>query len=548
MADKSSLILGAGNSLSNQSINAANTVSNKTLDLANSLAVLDTHLKNIVYTTVEEQVCSWEWSFLTGDFWSCSIVKKIYKAQSWLDKEAGLQAQVTAARGALNQPISTLKSINNTLLAAAITEVNRQTSILNGALTHHEQLIDTNPLKAAVANWRAATDDAMADYIRTSGIVIREFIRPNGDMVTPLNQWLNSQLPKVTGIPRGIVDLSCQGKNSYQQVVAELNKLTSTIAQIDPGMRAYLELKSELEETIKVTVDNQLKTVAEQIIGPENMAFMKSLKEEPTDASLKAAFTTSANKNLMLIPDIYTRARAEMYLQADGKFDALRFAPVFNAVVMAKLTLLDNAGQNELAKKITAYNNWKKNSGCYTGYCPFGTLDNALSWGWNTVSFPSGTLCEENNILFAAVKSIDGDHQWREYAPPYPRQGGFDLIKKVTDRNYGYGASDGVNKGFCYWKTDARAGVFRKLFKGPLVAGLEIPSYFNLPQVLSSDYPYSLVLPTYNGPGSTPNNFPDKCQTIKFLYQIGQTTGMWSGSQDYCDKNSTSGSSFSVSN
>lgn len=298
LADKSSLILGVGNTLANQSLDAANVVNNKTLDLASQLAALDTHIKNIVYTTTEKQVCSWQWSFFTGDFLSCSIVKETYKAQSWIDQEVGLQAQVTAARNALNQSISTLKNVNNTLLAAAINEVNRQTSILNGVLTLHDQLIDTNPLKAAVASWRAGTDDAMNDYIRTSGVVIRESIRPNGDMVTPLNQWLDCQLPKVTGIPRGIVDLSCQGKNSYQKVLTEFNKLTTTIAQIDPGMRAYLELKSKLEEAVKVAIDNQLKTVAEQIIGPENMAFMKSLKEEPTDAALKSAFTTSSNKNL----------------------------------------------------------------------------------------------------------------------------------------------------------------------------------------------------------------------------------------------------------
>lgn len=542
LADKASLILGAGNSYANQSLDAANQVNNATLNLASKLAALDTHLKNVVYTTVEKQVCSWKWKLFTGDFLSCSIVKETYEAQSWIDKKIGLQAQVDATRNALNQSVATLKTVNNALLGAAISEVNRQTSVLNGVLTLYNQNININPLKAAVASWKAGTDEAMADYIRTSGVVIRESIKPNGELLAPLNQWLDCQLPKVTGLPRKGVDLVCQGRNTYNQVMNELNQLTTAIAKVDPGMRLYLELKAEVEQSLRDAVDSQLRNAAEQIVGKEAVAFINSLKEEPTDAALRAAFTSPANKNLMLIPDAYTRARAEMYLQSDGKFDPIRFAPAYNAVVMAKLSLLDNAGQNELAKKLVAFSNWKSNAGCYPGgYCPFSSFDYAMSVGWQTITFPSGNLCFENNILFSAVKSIDGDHQWREFAPPYPRQGSFDLAKAVTDRNYGYGASDGVNKGFCYWRADARTPVFRKLFKGPLIAGLENPSAFNLPSLLSVTYPYSLVLPAGTGFSASLNSFPDKCQTTKFIGYAGPGSFLWETSKDYCDKFSTAG-------
>jgi hypothetical protein len=67
-----------------------------------------------------------------------------------------------------------------------------------------------------------------------------------------------------------------------------------------------------------------------------------------------------------------------------------------------------------------------------------------------------------------AVRSIDGDHQWKRSAPQLPRR----AKQPFKCRIFGYDSSEGKG-GLKLWQDETiRARVFTTLFNGPLTPGL----------------------------------------------------------------------------
>jgi hypothetical protein len=102
-----------------------------------------------------------------------------------------------------------------------------------------------------------------------------------------------------------------------------------------------------------------------------------------------------------------------MHITSSGYFDPERFNAAYNAVVLAKLALLDASQLNRLIRDHGVKGGTRYGPEMYSQNSNF-------------------------NILVDAVRSIDGNHQWNEWAPPYFRSNAVRDSRERHTRSYGY--------------------------------------------------------------------------------------------------------------
>jgi len=157
------------------------------------------------------------------------------------------------------------------------------------------------------------------------------------------------------------------------------------------------------------------------------------------------------------------RVQSDMHLDYSNKFNPDKFNVIYNAVVLAKLTLL---GADELNRLIDI--SGVRSFSVYAG---------------NTLYYDESPF----NILYNAIGSIDGNFAWMGIAPYFPRDSNHDDTSSDEDRTFGYLANNGID-GFKIWvEPEVRDKVFKKIFKGPIAPGIEFPS----------DVAQSELLPNY---------------------------------------------------
>jgi hypothetical protein len=246
-------------------------------------------------------------------------------------------------------------------------------------------------------------------------------------------------------VPSSVLTGTCAAQQFLSQV-------TSGISSIRDGIDGNLGVLAWLVDpawALDRVVQDEVKPWTERsalhlagALGDDStfFKFAQLLLTQYDAASLNAEYAHDASgENLLEIPDIAERVSAEMGLTPDGFGD--RYAPVRNAITLSKLALLPAYELNRmvLERGIPA-----------TAYGP--TL------------FGDGG--QPFDVLLASILSIDGNHQWQELAPPYPRSVGVGPAG-----SYGR-AFDGTN-GFRLWQDCAvRKLVFLQVFQGPLSPGL----------------------------------------------------------------------------
>jgi hypothetical protein len=255
--------------------------------------------------------------------------------------------------------------------------------------------------------------------------------------------------------------------------------------------QARKQLTDAAINEVKNLLPDQIKDMLNVLNADFDDALLNSYYSRATLDSQSATNTALRDKHLLAINDMAQRIKAEMNLTASGTFDPEKYAVVYNAVVLAKLSMLDTAGLNQLAQQA-------------------GVPDKA-----DGTPFFDGV----DNVVAHSVASIDGNHQWMSVAPPYA---GGTPYRRAADNNRlsgypwpnGYASADGLK----LWAPEARSALFRGLFIGPLSPGIESPEELQpvALAVLPTSYPYRPCR-AY----SFPNDENDKgCVAIKALPAI----------------------------
>ncbi len=314
---------------------------------------------------------------------------------------------------------------------------------------------------------------------------------PNGDPYHEFNDWWSCYSLVYIGVPGPINNSQCAVENWYQSIDDALDGFDDSILAYAHTATFVIALKNKAEDYVKdFILDLAIKETG-YAFDLDVLAYLELWDDPVNDQTLVLAFQTDTmDKGLLVIDDISERLKEDMHLSADGKFDKDNFKVAYNAVVLAKLSLLGSAGLNDLISRMGV-----SSTDVYPGVELYSTSE---------------------NILFDSIRSIDGNHQWMPIAPPYPRKEGYIDIGWPELREYGYSSEDGIH-GFRVWADEyARERFFRTVFKGPIAGALEYPSGFD--SVIPASFPYKSC-PAYPFPDGIGD---DTCTAILLIPIISQ--------------------------
>jgi hypothetical protein len=400
-----------------------------------------------------------------------------------------LDSLIDSLNSSLNRLENELFSLNDNLRTSTVKAQNELSKAVVSAQKIQDSLIDfiqvfggnVSPIQSYLRFWRGDVDAAMSAYVTAASQMMLNTMKPairfgtDGkaeDPFTPIETWFDCYHMQIIGIPNPIS--GCEFKTNVQALRDSIDKVlllaeqaTSVGSSIGiPGSAELRKLQDEtigkLEQKLKDKVTDKIKSM----IPEEIQQILLVLKAEASDQLLNQYFNTAeserAVKGIVMIPDMSDRVKAEMHLTSQNTFDPNQYAVAYNAVVLAKLALLDKVNFDQLAQAA--------GSNDYGNY------------------FYSG-----DNLVAQAFASIDGNHQWMPLPPPYPNTfNQYGPVKYTYSAEVCTYALSGCTPGmgFVPWKGDMRDKLFRKLFKGPLSPGIDSPQSINKSVIVGQAYTY----------------------------------------------------------
>lgn len=370
-----------------------------------------------------------------------------------------LQATISALQSTLRTQQQAVLDAANAVKNASLATQQFLVTLTNAQIDLTQRFgANTSPIKSLLIGWGGDIDLAMREYVKaTSKVVLNSTTvgTPADVMFAPMVRWYSCHHRSILGMPQEIsgcalTDAATKAYQAVERMVSLIDDLGSMGSLL--GLPSSTEMhdwkNSQIESARNRLMSYAARSAMEQL-PPSLQDLIKVSGQDMSDSMLNSYYTTTElreNKRLLLISDVAARVRADMHI-AGGSFDPERFSAVANAVQLAKLALLDNAGLTRLAQLA------------------------------NVPSPFVGT----NNLVAGAFTSIDGNHQWMTTPPPRPNHSG---------APYAPTPSYATAAGFTPWQPQVRNALFRALFTAPLSSGLEDPYQFNIGNIIKGDYPY----------------------------------------------------------
>ncbi len=342
-------------------------------------------------------------------------------------------------------------------------------------------------LRLFIEQWESGVVAGGKDWIQANGqaMLNSTFQGENGPSIAdPLTRWIHCRLPVVAGVPIAIADNTFCGvhdgiADATQKIDAAEAKLLDKLRSVDPnGPLAYvIDQFRYLKEHGPVLAGEKTHELFEKLgndpvgdIGLLGHAFHGVHKGDHDTINHQFAVDNSPNhKGLMKFENesFVKRIFFDMGFpenQEQEYFDVDTYAVMRNALNLMKLSLLESNEINRLLKTLG---------------------DSGEQYGKNGMT----------DILSPWLRSIDGNHQWLDVAPPYLRVEGKkdtlfeDSCNDVTNLSRRFKKPNAAGQdNFPMYKSD----VFSKIFKGPLAPALEVvrDSFINR---IPSNYLYKVT-------------------------------------------------------
>ena len=270
-----------------------------------------------------------------------------------------------------------------------------------------------------------------------------------GSATSPYRRWLACYAPVLEGQPAAAGDLVC----------ARMRAMRSDLALRRAALLSSVGAQPRSTYFRLLQLDEYLGGLAEDLvtglIGLRDESFGELLEEGLAPApvsveALNAAFAAAPNGQLAFRCaadwiDADLGMRAPLASGADNDcdnaprtrqtLDPAYFAPLDNALVLARLALLDQAGVRRLATS-------------------FGGDASAMRLGAQP----------RYSVLLDSVRSLDGSHQWRGTAMPFPRRAPWRGPPPTVGAGYAPGGAGPA--GFPLYQNEAlRRTAFAALFR-----------------------------------------------------------------------------------
>ncbi|NOX69141.1 MAG: hypothetical protein GXP15_08135 [Gammaproteobacteria bacterium] len=421
-----------------------------------------------------------------------------------------LQLNLTAARAAWDVAIAGVSAAANNSGAAVGSQVRAS---LKFGLSQAWK-----PLDRLTVDWTRNIELGVDAYVRASEETIREIIRPKGsrfgpnpDPTWPMKEWAMCWGP-VFGVGGSVAPqaarLCGQSANAFNEATTKLQTMVND-AFIPQFLKDQIDaLNNRIKDEVLIAMPKVGQLVATIIDEPSvaasatlvarlwdsEVSLDDVIREYSFDESARnlPIFKPGRSANASEIRAALVRDGLPIGQSAPATYEQmLAFAPIHNAVMLSKLTLLDADALNGMVKALgetdTIYTNG-----------PFGGAPLYMK------SRRGG------EVLIGAIRDIDGNHQWLPVSPDLPRNRYNVRDPRITEqkcRRFGYPAgknypifersfwtfepppsyvdcrrfedyaiyqrASGIKGGFRLWQDkNLRATIFNKIFKGPLSQGI----------------------------------------------------------------------------
>ena len=305
-------------------------------------------------------------------------------------------------------------------------------------------------LEIAAQRYIEASLEFGMDMLR-SGDSARPPFEERGSATAAYRRWLACYAPVLQGNPVAAGDLVCERMRAMRSDLALRRAALLSSVGAQPRS-SYFRL---------LQIDEYLGGLAEDVvtglIGLRDESFANLLDEglAPTPVtgdSLNATFATAPNGQLAfqcvadwidadlgMRPPLATGAdrTCDQAPRTRQALDPASFAPLDDALVLARLALLDQAGVRQLAQRFHG----------------------------DPAALRLGTQARYS-VLLDSVRSLDGSQQWRGTAMPFPRRDPYRATPPA--RSFGYAPGGTGPAGFPFYQSEAlRRSVFAALFPRP---------------------------------------------------------------------------------
>ncbi len=457
------------------------------------------------------------------------------------DKIDALAKRVANLDEEIRQLVRDTQARETAVYAAAISAMDIVDKIIDEKLKLNAQLkvffdrdAAKSPMKLFAEYWRKDIDKSMVAYVDAHGQTIVNTITPGmTDELKPFREWFDCYMKAIVGVPVLVTETACQVRDGVVSLVMMIEEFKLKVAAITPLTKKLYDVKLDIDQKIKSIEEDIVKRGTDEILRDLSRAInldllaWKSLLHDNKidDEILNKEFSTDASKvGLLTFGDIPQRMQSDMDVNvADGLLNPERFSALRNAIVLAKLSLLDQKGLQELAQK-----------------------EGVRTTIFGDFLYPKGGRTSQN-ILFGFARVIDGNDHWHILSPPNPRASGSDATGFVKQRDnpagrYGYvnetqpsrgAASCDRLRGMRMWlDRGARRLLFERLFVAPIVPGIDTPDLRKrkFAPVLHQDYPKTITAEAPWGKDGAeiemPNDKSDANTTVEKPLKGGGLAGL----------------------
>jgi hypothetical protein len=276
-------------------------------------------------------------------------------------------------------------------------------------------------------------------------------LEERGSATAAYRRWLACYAPVLEGQPVAAGDLVCARLRAMRSDLAL--RRAALLSSVGAQPRSSYFRLLQLDEYLGGLVEDFVVGLA----GLRDRSFGDLLDEglspvPVTAATLNTTFAAGPNGQLTFRCaadwiDADLGLREPLAMGADNEcdnaprtratLDPARFAPLDDALVLARLALLDQAGLRQVASR----------------------------FGGNPAEMRMGTQ-RRYSLLLDSVRSLDGSHQWRGTSMPVPRRAAWRSAPPALSAGYAFGGAGTGPAGFPFYQTEAlRRTVFTALFR-----------------------------------------------------------------------------------
>jgi hypothetical protein len=350
---------------------------------------------------------------------------------------------------------------------------------------------DISPFRLALRRWDTSIKNAIVAWVDANAETIRLSMQeaqrvPTGEdrncfkilsgienckapnPLDPIQKWINLYAPIFVGVPEEVTQLSGAASEAIGSISNLINGHARNVLKnsspasntIVTDLEHYLSKElygiDYIEESLKFTKDkewidyyNSIKTIFSVQIDDTMINSIFSQDSLNIGLITYDKFTNIMDRDMGLAPD------------PGAHIDWKKFPALKNAITLSKLALLESDMLNSVARDIGVYN-------------PTIAYSSDLYQTQNcTPQNCTPSQRSNQNIVYYAIRNIDGHEAWKPNANPLPRNGNMFSLSFAMDNSdpehppltYGYNINNKA-QGFRFWQEGEY--YFNQLFTMPM--------------------------------------------------------------------------------